>query len=282
MIRKLLVPVRGDGKGDNVLAHAAALAHAHGAHVEVVHCRLRPEDLMPFGVAVSNVFRRRIEEAARENAAGEAERLREEFRGLAARMGLAEAPPVAGRATAGFVDFDGKMVDAVRRLGRLSDLVCVPQPDKARNLGANTLRSALFSSGRPVLMCPPRADRPERLGERVAIGWNGSLEAARAVAQAMGLLERAADVAVLSAGPSYAAPPEELVDYLAMRGVAAGTTRFEERGDVGRSLLKAAEAAGADMLVMGAYHDGWEREAMFGGVTQRVVDKARLPVVMVH
>ena len=36
MIRKILVPVRGDGKGDNVLAHAAALAHRYSAHIEVV------------------------------------------------------------------------------------------------------------------------------------------------------------------------------------------------------------------------------------------------------
>ena len=46
MIRKILVPVRGDGKGNNVLAHAAALARAFNAHIVVTHCRARPEDLL--------------------------------------------------------------------------------------------------------------------------------------------------------------------------------------------------------------------------------------------
>jgi hypothetical protein len=42
MIRKILVPVRGDGKGDNVLAHAAALARGFNAHIEITHCRAKP------------------------------------------------------------------------------------------------------------------------------------------------------------------------------------------------------------------------------------------------
>ena len=41
MIRKILVPVRGDGKGNNVLAHfAAALARAFNAHIVVTSCCL--------------------------------------------------------------------------------------------------------------------------------------------------------------------------------------------------------------------------------------------------
>lgn len=35
MIRKVLVPVRGDGKGGNVLAHAAALARGFNGHIEI-------------------------------------------------------------------------------------------------------------------------------------------------------------------------------------------------------------------------------------------------------
>ncbi len=60
MIRKILVPVRGDGKGDNVLAHAAAVAHRYKAHIEVVHCRPRPEDLMPYGVHIPEFLRKQI------------------------------------------------------------------------------------------------------------------------------------------------------------------------------------------------------------------------------
>jgi hypothetical protein len=34
MISKILVPVRGDGEGNDVLTHAAALARGFDAHIE--------------------------------------------------------------------------------------------------------------------------------------------------------------------------------------------------------------------------------------------------------
>ena len=59
-MQKILVPVRGDGKGDNVFAHAVALARGSGAHIQVTHCRSRPEDMIPFGVAVSPLLKEQI------------------------------------------------------------------------------------------------------------------------------------------------------------------------------------------------------------------------------
>ena len=43
-LRSILVPVRGDGLGEGVLNHALALARRSDAHLDVVHCRPRPED----------------------------------------------------------------------------------------------------------------------------------------------------------------------------------------------------------------------------------------------
>ena len=58
-IAKILVPVRGDGKGENVFAHAAAIARRHNAHVEAVHCRARPADMIPQGLFVPAMLRKR-------------------------------------------------------------------------------------------------------------------------------------------------------------------------------------------------------------------------------
>ena len=62
-LHTIMVPVRGDGKGDNVLAHAAVLAKRFGARVRVVHCHPKADDLMPYGVVIPAVLRRQIEEA---------------------------------------------------------------------------------------------------------------------------------------------------------------------------------------------------------------------------
>ena len=281
MIRTLMVPVRGDGKGDNVFAHAACVAKVFNAHVRVIHCRPKAEDLMPYGVVIPAFMRKQIEEVTARNAQGEEDLLRQEFQTLAADLGLTEMSHALDTATTSFTEYAGKQVDAVRNFGRLSDLVCVPRPDRAQNLGANTLKSAIYSSGRPVLMCPPRDDLPDTIGRHVSIGWNGSLEASRALSSAMPFIEAAQRVTILTTGQeAHAATAEDLVDYLALRDVRAAVNRFERRGNVGRSLLTHSEAAGADLLVMGAYHESYERETIFGGNTQVVVDEATLPVIL--
>ncbi len=89
MIRKILVPVRGDGKGDNVLAHAAALAHRNKSHIEVAHCRVRPQDLMPSGVPLPSMLRKQLARQAEELANFEEASLKDELKALAEKLGLA-------------------------------------------------------------------------------------------------------------------------------------------------------------------------------------------------
>jgi len=279
----IMLPVRGDGKGDNVFAHAAVLAKTFGAHVQVLHCRLSPKDLMPYGVAVPAFLRKQIEDAAATNAASEEEQLLQEFRALSHDLGLPVAEPQPGQATATFIEYTGKQVDAVRHYGRLADIVCVPKPDKDRSLGANTLKSAIFSSGRPVMLCPERDTVPEKIGAHVALGWNGSLEATRALAMAMPLIEAADQVTLMTTGDvPHAATAEECAKYLALRGVSANIHEFSGKGTIGEALLSQCDRVGADLLVMGAYHDSYERETIFGGNSQAVVDHTTIPVVMVH
>jgi nucleotide-binding universal stress UspA family protein len=281
-LHTIIMPVRDDGKGEAVLAHAAIMAQRFGAHVRIIHCHPRPDDMMPYGVVVPRFLRRQIEEAAQRNATSDEVQLRQRFRAQAEALGLAEDGAGRDGPTCSFVEYEGKQVDAVRHYGRLADLICVPQPDKASNLGFNTLKSALFSSGRPVMLCPER-EVPPAIGRHVAIGWNGSLEAARAVAMAMPLIETAERVTILSKGHSeHAATAEELAEYLARREVVATPHAFEVKGNAGRALLDKCGEFGADLLVMGAYHESYERETVFGGNSQAVVDEATLPVVMVH
>lgn len=284
MFHTLMMPVRDDGKGANVLRHAAVLANRFGARVRVVHCHPRTEDLMPFGVAIPKVVRRQIEEAAQQNVLVTKEKLFNEFRALAADLGLPEERHQPGKPSARFIEYEGKQVDAVRHLGRLADLVCVSQPDRAQNLGANTLKAALFSSGRPVLMCPETETVSEGFADHVAIGWNGSLEATRAVALSMPLIENAKSVAILSTGATAReADAGHLRRYLELKGVDSTVRTFAPRGSVvGGQLLEQCQSVGAGVLVMGAYHDSYERETVFGGNSQAVVDGARIPVVLVH
>ncbi|SPH25134.1 hypothetical protein DEA8626_04170 [Defluviimonas aquaemixtae] len=285
MIRKILVPVRGDGKGDNVLAHAAAIAHRHVSHIEVIHCRPRPEDLMPYGVHIPDFLRKQIIKQSYQVADQEEAGLRGELEALASKLKLdASGKNIGKAATVSFIEESGRQVDVIKRHGRLADMIAVAKPDRDRNLGHNTLKAALFHSGRPVLMCPPADTPPPSLGAKVSIAWNGSAEAARALAQCASVLRGADAIWILSngsdAGPGTSA--EELVSYLELHGIKAGIHTFSASRKIGSELLRASEEVGADMMIMGAYSDSHERETVFGGNTQTVVDTAKLPVLLNH
>ena len=284
VIRKILVPIRGDGKGENTLAHAAVLAHRFGAHVEAVHSRPRPEDMLPYGIPVPGFLRDEIVKSAAEVANAEEAKLRADFDRWAAGLGLPQRVGSDARApTVSWREAEGKQVDVIKTHGRLADLIVVAKPDRDRNLGANTLKSALFHTGRPVLMCPATDAAPEVLGACVAIAWNGSAEVARAVALTIDLIQAAAQVVVLSGGEEiHGASAEELLNYLALRGVEARLERVAAGGRIGDTLLAASAGAGADMMIMGAYRNSHEHETIFGGNTQAVVDRAMMPVAFVH
>jgi nucleotide-binding universal stress UspA family protein len=214
----------------------------------------------------------------------EEDALRERLHGLAMSLDLHETDrPEGGRATVQFIEEFGKMPDIIKHNGRLADLIVVAKPDRDRNLGTNALKSGLFQTGRPVLMCPPTDAVAAGFGAHVAVGWNGSIEASRAVALTLDHAVAAERVTILAAGTGkpHGATAEELVDYYRLRGVRAEVHRFEARNP-GEALLGKTVEVGASLLVMGAYGQSHERETLFGGNTQSVVDKAEIPVILAH
>jgi nucleotide-binding universal stress UspA family protein len=284
MLAKILVPVRGDGMGQTVTRHAAALAHRHKAHVVVAHCRARPDDMVPYSTLLPAFARDTILSQAAELADQEEEALRSALHETAMALDLEETDsPDGSRATVQFIEEFGRMSDIIKHHGRLADLIVTAKPNRDRNLGTNALKSALFQTGRAVLMCPPSDDVAPDFGRHVALGWNGSLEAGRSVALTHDLVAAADRVTILAAGSGepHGATAEELVEYYRLRGITAEIHRFEARRP-GAALLEKTAAVGASLLVMGAYGHSHERETLFGGNTQTVVDQAQVPVVMAH
>lgn len=284
MLRRILVPVRGDGMGDVVLSHAAQLAHRHKAHVTVAHCRVQPQDMFPYSRALPAFARKTLLQQAEELSNQEETALRDRLHDMAAQLDLTEGQlPDGSRATVEYVEETGRMMDVVRHNGRLADLIVVAKPDRDRNLGTNTLKAGLFQTGRPVLMCPPTSTPEANFGARIAVAWNGSLEASRLVALTLDLAGAAESVTVLSGGSGepHGATTEELVAYYAARGIKSEVLRFDARNP-GEELLRKTKEVGASLLMMGAYGVSHERETLFGGNTQAVVDGAEVPVVLAH
>lgn len=294
-IRGILVPVRGDGKGEGVLDHAVSLARRFKAHVDVLHCRPRPEDMLPFGVSVPAILRKNILASAGTVADQEEHQVKDLFDAYCERNDLTVVAGVEGppwpddRVSLSWREESGKQAAVVAVHGRLADLIAVAQPDRERNLGLNTLEAALLETGKPVLLCPPQLVEPgqpvETCGSHIAVAWNGSSEAARAVTIGLPLLAAAESVTILALSDGAQKPlgPEALKAYLAGHGIAAGVeTQKSKAKAVGGALLKIARGSGADLLLMGAFGQSRRRELVMGGVTQHIIDHADLPVLLTH
>jgi len=277
MLRKILVPVRGDGKGDNVLAHAAALARGFNAHIEITHCRAKPENLLPFGVPIPAALRAQLVESTSQVFDIEEAGLRDEVLALSKTLNIRMSEKPDGKSvTASFVEEAGRQIDVIGHHGRLADIIAVAKPDIDRNLGANTLKAALFNTGRPVLMCPePAGAIPDILGTNITIAWDGS--------RGLPILTAAKTVTILTVkSKEVNVKPAELQAYLSAHGISSDIFEIETKSRTAQALLDKSKAVGADLMVLGAYSKHHDLERLWGGTTQFIVDHATIPVIMTN
>lgn len=166
--------------------------------------------------------------------------------------------------------------------GPVADLLVVSRPVKRDGSIARLfLTAALMASARPVLVLPQAGD--QAIGRRICIAWNQGTEAARAVAAALPLLQLAQHVTIVSAGPEKRPGPKssQLASYLKCWGIKS--QRISTAGDDdARELLGAYRANKCDLMVMGAYSRNRFSQMVFGGVTEFMLYRASIPVIMLH
>lgn len=167
-------------------------------------------------------------------------------------------------------------------MGPVSDLIVVSRPSsKGGSVARMFMLAALMNSSRPVLVLPQ--SRKPSIGRRISIAWNQSAEAAKAVTAAMPLLQLADEVNIVSCGPESGLGPKsrQLANYLRFWGVTSKVVRTRGSDDA-KELMKAYKDTKSDLLVMGAYSRSRLRQRIFGGVTDHMLNRANIPVLMLH
>jgi nucleotide-binding universal stress UspA family protein len=168
--------------------------------------------------------------------------------------------------------------------GRTFDLIALGRPGRApENPRMPPLESALFDSGRPVLIVPSRA--PASIGRNVLVSWNSSTEQARTNAFAMPILRQAEKVTVLTVedGTIPGPPGEEAALHLRRNGINAVALTVQPGTKArGQIILDYAASLGCDLLVKSAYTQSRLRQMIFGGATRHILTNATLPVFMAH
>jgi nucleotide-binding universal stress UspA family protein len=170
---------------------------------------------------------------------------------------------------------------------RLKDLTLVPL--KPHDLQSEKIvEQLIFHSGRPILLCPEEsADKLKAAFDNVAIAWDHTAPAARAVADALPLLQTAATVRIITATdqntPAELESGAALVNHLAEHGITATFETVKIDGSsVGKVFEAYVRANAIDLLVMGAYRHSRLNEFVWGGASSTVIGRPPCWVMMSH
>ena len=189
-----------------------------------------------------------------------------------ARRGYDECLRRTGFERAEWRASEADALDAVALHARYADLIVIGQknPEWPSGVNKDFERSMLLAAGRPVLVVPYAFER-RPVGHRVLVAWNSSREAARAVKDALPLLERAGQVHVVTFQPDKSGaahgeePGADIAQYLARHGVKVTVSRYDApEVDIGNQVLSRAFDLSADLIVMGAWGHSRLREFVLG------------------
>ncbi len=276
MAFKTVLSVIGVDQSDRDLLLAIELCRKTDAHLSVLDLAIAsPPPIGEYAAVISEAW---IEERREENAklASHLDRLRETL----------GASDISADIESEYVE-QAWADDVAGRRARYADLTLVGPElnanDKLKNL---VLKGVLFNAQRPVLVVPegsPVSLRPKN----VMIAWNSSLEASRAVREALDLIAGAQTVNVTMVDPEATErgagqePGADIAAYLARHGARVTVDRVPCEGrSVAETLRAHAVDHAADMMVMGAYGHSRLRERVLGGTTHAMIENPTLPVFM--
>ena len=171
--------------------------------------------------------------------------------------------------------------------GRYADLVIIGQPDPDHRGDGLDPGDVVLAAGAPVVVVP-YIGTSSTTAENVVIAWNASRESARAVRDAMPLLEQAKTVEVVCFNPEKSSDHGELPGadiglHLSRHDIKVDVQILEAKNiDVGNALLSHIADRGSDFLIMGGYGHSRLREAVLGGATRTILQSMTVPVLMAH
>ena len=252
---RIMAPVSG-GEADHAVCQAGlSLARAFDAELALIHAPADVADLMPW---IGDGFMGGVQASAIDSIRDAAQAGMRTAEGYVAQLAYAKTT---------FMSLTSPVWANLAMEGRLSDVVLF-EGGAARGKGplAEAFQQMVADEQRPTLVVKGELD-PAGV---VAVAWDGGKEASRAMRTSIPLLQKAAEVVVLSAhdATSRKFDPARLVAFLEARQVKARAVEVGGGGDAGPLLLGAARSCGAYLLVAGAFGHPRLQEYVFGGTTR--------------
>ena len=166
-----------------------------------------------------------------------------------------------------------------------SDLVIVGQESRRTGRTDGFIEHLVAGGGRPVLIIPAVGSF-DAVGTHVLVAWRNGREAARALHDALPILEKAELVTLLAVSSGEETGQDQweaVLEHLLSHGIQA---RLEQQpvtsASLAESLLNRACDGGYDLLVMGAHSPGLRRGSQLGAVAGQILREMTIPVLMSH
>lgn len=178
----------------------------------------------------------------------------------------------------------GAALDLAAAEARYFDLAVLPW--SGETIVARDMAEALvFGSGRPTVLMPPSAP-PARIGH-IAIAWDASRFAARALYDALPYLAEGGRVSILTVKDEKLLagrdPAGSLAASLAKRGYEAKPIDVAlGKRSIAAALQDTALSEGAALLAMGGFGHSRMRDFILGGATKGILHDLRLPTLLSH
>ena len=208
----------------------------------------------------------------------DAQALLKAFDSAAIRFGLRNEQKLVRWAAA-------EIAPSLAKYARLKDLSFVPVKSH-ESRSEKIIEHLLFQSGRAILLCPEEraAELPVAFND-VLIAWDHSAPAARAVADALPVLQSAETVRIITATDDGTTDEmrsgADLVAHLAEHGIKASFEAVKIGGSsIGKIFEAYVRAHAIDLLVMGGYGRSRLSEIVWGGATKTVIGQPPCWVMM--
>jgi nucleotide-binding universal stress UspA family protein len=212
--------------------------------------------------------------AEHRKSVAEARALIETFKSAAERSGVAHEHVIESCE-------NSQIPDIVTEYARLSDVTMILVGDEP-SFQQFIAETVIFGSGRPTIVFPAP---PKRVSsgtfDRIGVAWDFSRPAARAVADAMPVLQGAKSVRIVTITEEEPIETRRSVAELARIEAVADTEHAAGRS-IGQVLEDYASARELDLLVMGAYGHSRMREFILGGATKSILTNPPVPVLLSH
>ena len=192
----------------------------------------------------------------------------------------------------GVQSIEERMVEEEHRFAlllqsRYADLAVLSQDAGEQAVPRGLPQYLALHGPRPVLVVPP-SYAGESLSDSVVVGWDGSVQAIRAIQAALPLLAQSGRVRLVVVNPDRESglhgdePGADMALYLARHGVKVEVVNERTQAAAGDALVEIARTEGAGLLVAGAFGHSRYREILLGGVTRVLLEHAPVPVLMAH